>query len=107
MDMEDQRMLHTGIITHEYGHMLHNLLYQQKVNAGYSLSRDAYVRDINTAIRNIARRNNPQFDLMKNISEYGQSNEFEFFAEVFMNSQCGKPNELGMAMQEWLKQEGF
>lgn len=107
MDMEDQRMLHTGIITHEYGHMLHNLLYQQKVNAGYSLSRDAYVRNINTAIRNIARRNNPQFDLMKNISEYGQSNEFEFFAEVFMNSQCGKPNELGVAMQEWLKQEGF
>ena len=53
----------------------------------------------------IAKRNNPAFDLDANISEYGKTSKAEFFAEVFANSQLGKPNELGVAMNEWLNKK--
>lgn len=34
-------------------------------------------------------------------------NAAEFFAEVFANSQCGKPNILGKAMNTWLEDKGL
>jgi hypothetical protein len=55
----------------------------------------------------IARQKNPDFSLTDNLSRYGRTNKAEFFAEVFANSQLGNPNELGLAMIEWLKQKGF
>ena len=57
----------------------------------------------------IAKKNNPAFDYLNSISEYGRknNNRAEFFAECFANSQLGKPNDLGIAMTEWLKQKGF
>ena len=58
-------------------------------------------------IISIAKENNPDFDLSANISLYGKSDSAEFFAEVFANSQCGNPNELGDAMNEWLRRQGY
>ena len=55
----------------------------------------------------IAKENNPNFKVSDNISKYGKTNYFEAFAETFANSQLGDPNELGNAMNEWLKREGF
>ena len=40
------------------------------------------------------------------LSEYGKTNSFEFFAECFANLECGKPNELGKALGEYLKKRG-
>lgn len=36
------------------------------------------------------------------MSRYGNKNPSEFFAEAFANSQCGRPNEIGMAMNDFL-----
>ena len=51
------------------------------------------------------------FTLKDNISKYGSKitlvGKQEFFAEVFANSQLGAPNELGIAMQQWLVQKGL
>jgi hypothetical protein len=58
-------------------------------------------------ILRIARDKNPDFVLDNNISDYGKTKPEEFFAEVFANSQCGKPNELGDAMNEWLRRKGY
>lgn len=55
----------------------------------------------------IAKKNSEEFELLKNLSRYGRTNDAEFFAEVFANSQLGEPNELGKAMNEWLKQKGL
>lgn len=59
----------------------------------------------------IAKKNDKNFKLKDNISEYGgkvtDAGKAEFFAEVFANSQLGAPNELGIAMQQWLKQKGL
>lgn len=57
-------------------------------------------------IADIAIKNNPNFKLSENLSKYGKINSFEFFAECFANMNCGKPNELGNAMKEYLKQKG-
>ena len=58
-------------------------------------------------IKAIAKKNNPDFKLKENLCNYGRKNYEEFFAEAFANSQLGKPNELGKAMEEWLKGKGY
>jgi len=55
----------------------------------------------------IAKKKNPNFNLLENLSEYGRKNSMEFFAECFANMECGKPNELGTAMKEYLMQKGI
>lgn len=55
----------------------------------------------------IAKKNNSSFVYLDNISEYGSEFDYDFFAEVFANSQSSKPNELGLAMEQWLKEKGY
>ena len=43
-------------------------------------------------------------ELLKKICEI---NSMELFAETFANMECGKPNELGEAMREFLKRKGI
>lgn len=38
----------------------------------------------------IAKKNSEEFELLKNLSRYGRTNDAEFFAEVFANSQLGE-----------------
>ena len=111
-------------VTHEYGHMLQNVIkkdYMESlgwknsdmlafVNKSAKTDKAKYkwYADVQKTVQNncydeiiaIAKRNNPAFDLDANISEYGKTSKAEFFAEVFANSQLGKPNELGVAMNE-------
>lgn len=104
-------------ITHEYGHMLESVISKGRTVWGSRIGPD-YVddpkkeekkqaKDIRNEIVAIAKENNPDFSMLENISEYGKTNDFEFFAEVFANSQCGAPNELGKAMLKWLEKEGY
>jgi len=104
-------------ITHEYGHMLESVISKGRTVWGSRIGPD-YVddprkeekkqaKDIRNEIVAIAKENNPDFTMLGKISEYGKTNDFEFFAEVFANSQCGAPNELGMAMLKWLEKEGY
>ena len=139
-------------ITHEYGHMLQNMLIAKRFKTdGWTPDNDEQFRDkdgvrkfmqdydyytpalrkkiadidykwyndrrnevIDTCRKEIiaiAKKNNKKFKLKENISKYGGKNtasgRAEFFAEVFANSQLGAPNELGIAMQQWLKQKGL
>jgi len=117
----------TYTITHEYGHILESSISIKRtdwdaienkiagmVNPSYSQIRSVYDSEeirqadiIKDEILSIAKNNNPQFDMVLNLSKYGDKNSFEFFAEAFANSQCGRPNELGKAMEEWLIKEGY
>lgn len=116
-------------VTHEYGHMLENtIIYSEMKQYGLEKLADEINIDAKTAkkmykpyydihnkvtkdcfseIMDIAKKENPEFSLSENISQYGKTNYSEFFAEVFANSQLSKPNELGKAMQKWLKQKGY
>lgn len=123
--------LSVGSVTHEYGHMLQNRLIQNEMEKnGWSESKpmafinakrktpNAVMKWYNDIIKKvnknnydeilfIAKKNNPDFDFNLNISKYGKTNYSEFFSEVFMNSQLSEPNELGIAMQEWLKEKNL
>lgn len=116
-------------LTHEFGHFIENkfiddynkehlaefLNMKTKALNAKSISQsnniltkwqmkitDTIARDI----FEIAKNKNPNFNLLQNLSEYGHKNSMEFFAESFANMECGKPNELGEAMMEYLKQKG-
>lgn len=118
-------------ITHEYGHMIQNSVLKKYMNSmGFTGENTAQfinkTAKTNTArfkwftdarkriqkqcydeIIEIAKEKNPLFVLEDNISGYGKTNKAEFFAEVFANSQLSKPNELGIAMNEWLERKGL
>lgn len=118
-------------VTHEYGHALQNIMLKEEMEKqGWSAStpydlidwtkrtekaRDKWYNKTDEAFKQkcydeivgIAQANNKDFSLDDNLSRYGNTNKDEFFAEVFANSQCGEPNELGKAMIEWLIQKGY
>ena len=81
----------------------YNKSYKRLINSEYK----SVTRKIANEIIEIAINKNPDFDLMKNISDYGKTDTAEMFAETFANAHCGAPNELGDAMIEWLKKRGF
>jgi hypothetical protein len=116
-------MLEWYTVTHEYGHMIHNVLLSESIDsmdtfktratttAGKYKAYDNYQKKVlgewDKEIIAIAKKDNPDFVLSDNISGYGKTKNAEFFAEVFANSQCGNPNELGKAMNKWLKERGL
>lgn len=113
-------------ITHEYGHLLETKLIHAMVDfddfdkrwraAGTDLRASKKIRDAESTkhaktiwgeIVAIAKENNPKFSLKANLSEYGRTTYHEAFAEAFANSQLGQPNELGRAMNIWLRRRGL
>ena len=99
---EENNKLYT--LTHEFGHLLHNAIVYKNTN-GRAKSLKTEVRKLLTPIKAIAKKNGGDFDSL--ISGYGRTNSNEAFAEIFANAFCGAPNELGKAMLEWLKNEGY
>lgn len=123
--------LSIATVTHEYGHILQNILIENEMKVQgwkpdapsafiditkktsksrlkwYLNIRSKVLDDCFVEIVDIAKKENPDFVLVDNISRYGCTNKAEFFAEVFMNSQLGEPNELGKAMNIWLKRKGL
>lgn len=128
---EDKLSVYT--VTHEYGHMLENMIIHGRVDMkayeaevekllSSSTSRDLMriekkrsalkreyteknAKKIFQEILHIAHEDDPNFSLKENISDYGKTNYEEAFAETFANSQLGKPNALGRAMIKWLAKE--
>ena len=116
-------------VTHEYGHIFENKVIRSRVDMdvfekaykGKMLEKNGakkamdflkkeeakQAKTIWQEITQIAKEENPDFLVSKNISEYGKTNYFEAFAETFANSQCGSPNELGNAMNIWLERNGY
>ncbi len=114
-------------ITHEYGHILQGTyIFSDDYRAEYNSMIASGLTDASKKVQKhyydrvhevsnqqrieiieIAVDRNPYFDLSENISRYGMSDSEEFFAECFANAHCGKPNELGEAMLEWLRRQGY
>lgn len=116
----------TYTITHEFGHLVENKLIddynkehlaeflnmKNRVLNAKSLTqsrnilnkwRTSIADNIAQEIYDIALKSDTSLDLSSTLSEYGKQNSFEFFAESFANLECGKPNQLGKALGEYLK----
>lgn len=94
------------VITHEYGHMLSNILAYSDSNSG-SRTRDEIISEYRKQIESIASEIDPAYSTKQSLSKYGGQSDSEFFAECFANSQLGQPNILGNAMLIWLERRGF
>lgn len=103
IDLDNQYEVMTYSITHEYGHMMHNVMYQQLKNTGKTLTRDEYVSNIVREIFEDTGVDRP-YELL---SDYGKKNCYEAFAEMFANSQGSKPNALGLSMRKWLERNAL
>lgn len=103
MPFDDEYAL-SYAFTHEYGHALEGY-YVKHVLGRNMLEYDATYSEISDEIFDIARKIDPNNDPMIYMSNYAQKNDKELFAEIFANSQCGKPNVLGEAMNTWLEQK--
>ena len=123
--------LEVYVVTHEYGHILQNVLIQRRMESkGWSASNPRafintqrkttkaqykWYEDVRKEVEDecfseivaIAKSLNPKFSMSASLSRYGHKNKAEFFAEVFANSQLSNPNDLGKAMQIWLKRKGL
>lgn len=103
-------------LTHEYGHVVETYLlneyninnpveYKTALSNQYNWSKykEKVYNNIRKNIIDIAIKNNANFDINTQLSNYGKTSPAEFFAECFANMECGKPNELGKALKEYLK----
>jgi len=122
----DEKYFNVYTLTHEYGHMIHNILmkdYVEKNIDEFNKFKDRlYKADISRQtdmikkyqlkiiegymqeVKEIALRKDPKFLWKTYLSDYGKTNYAEAFAEAFANSQCGKSNVLGDAMSEFLEE---
>lgn len=113
-------------LNHEFGHLVENYLIneyninnpveyskfknqiktatnQYQINKAFKDYEGKICDKISQDIYDIAVKNNKDFKLSDNLSKYGRQSSQEFFAECFANMESGKPNELGKAMEEYLK----
>lgn len=92
-------------VTHEYGHMLENSLYNNAKANGYSGTSRQYATKVKDQVLSIAtsRYGARQSD----VSSYGTNNSMEFFAEAFTNANLGSSNAIGNALTDWLNDNGL
>lgn len=88
-------------VTHEYGHLLQNALYQRAKANGYNGTEEQFRAGAKRAITRKAVGTYGGRD--SQLSRYGHYNTAEFFAEAFANSQLGRPNAFGKAMNDYLR----
>lgn len=116
-------------VTHEYGHIVFEKIlaesdYVELVKAeieaankraqfgiASKAARDRAIRKVRTQktreIMNelvaIAKEIDPNVNMREQMSTYGNTDYEEYFAEAFLNSQGGRPNVVGKAMQKFLE----
>lgn len=121
----DEKKAHLYTINHEFGHVVQSVLSKRYVKENPEIYNkfikeypvkgtkeerkaatdnflDKAISSHKTAIEEIAKTKYNGMDIK--ISEYAEKNNSEWFAEVFANSQGGKPNALGMAMNDYLEE---
>lgn len=76
--------------------MLENLLTNQK-KIGYNVLAD-FEAECKSEIIVIAKKNNTSFKLANKISRYGKTSDYDFFADVFANSN--NANELSKEVKK-------
>ncbi|MBQ7071730.1 MAG: hypothetical protein IJM87_10705 [Ruminococcus sp.] len=110
----DDETLSRYVVTHEYGHMLENMIAARDMK-GTINTFPRLIERYQEQIEKIARTIDPDYDKNKSLylskyvreeAPYGHKHN-EFFAECFANSQLGQPNVLGQAILQWLEKRGF
>lgn len=88
-------------VTHEYGHLLQDALYQKAVAKGYTGTKAQHAAEIFKTIKDTAKTKYGANG--KSLSRYGHSNAYEAFAESFASLNGGNPTAFGKALGDYLK----
>lgn len=102
----DDETLSRYVVTHEYGHMVENVLISEEMKGRFGSHSD-FARYYRSEITEIAKLLDRDYDESQYLSKYGSTKDTEFFAECFANSQLGQPNVLGHAIRIWLERKGY
>lgn len=90
-------------VTHEYGHMVQNIMYSNYTGGkSFSAYSDSVARGI---IANARRKYG--MNGIEHVSRYGLQSPQEFFAEAFANANSSTPNAVGLAMRDFLRNQGY
>ena len=103
---------------HEMGHVLSNYLMNILYEKGIDLRTNSktselvrsegYKKHFKDEIFSIFKKQNPDLgynDFLKDVSQYGNSNADEWFAETFASMNGGKPTKSALAMKQWLDEQ--
>lgn len=88
-------------VTHEYGHLLQNALYQKAVANGYTGTEAQHAAKVFSTIKTTATTKYNASG--SSLSRYGRSNAHEAFAESFASLNGGNPTAFGKALGDYLK----
>lgn len=88
-------------VTHEYGHILETALWKRDKANGKNVPEGTHARQVKDQIIKIAQTK--YGGSQKDLSQYGASNSYEFFAEAFASANSGNPTAIGKAMDDYLK----
>lgn len=96
---EENYLVYT--IHHETGHAIENAAVFERIGR-YDRGELGKIR---AEIIDIAKNagNLTEAECLRELSDYGQKNDAEFFAECYANYRCGSPNVLGDAIGVWLE----
>lgn len=108
----------TAVITHEYGHMVQQKIWEDKGLSKFSEDGETLTEEYRAWTTEVANEiyqeaynssseNDPDKLWNDQVGTYAEVNTQEFFAECFMNAFCGAPNDFGNAMLKWLEKEGY
>ena len=88
--------------THEYGHIVESALYMRdRAAQGGNLHEGVHAAQVKRDILSIAKGYGGS---ATDVSRYGNYDSYEFFAEAFANANSGRPNAIGRAMNDYLRQ---
>lgn len=108
----DADKTHLYVVTHEYGHMVHNdwIRRQNIVTDSIGGLYDSVDDEVKKLLKEQAEAEGISISDVKSkyISKYGQTNEHETFAELFAHVVLSEnPNALGTRFIDWLRRNGY
>nr|DAH90094.1 MAG TPA: Lethal factor [Caudoviricetes sp.] len=114
----DETELGAYTIAHEFGHVLHNVLFTKEVERriqngetfrflNFGQIRSRVISQIRSDVLKLAMKETGDRTMsaveQRYVSAYGRSSRAEFIAEAVANAYCGKPNPVGKAMAKYIE----
>lgn len=98
------------VLTHEYAHALHNQKMRDELFSKTTFSkekRELFMESIKMSVKKIYDTKYNDGGFYNELSRYGKTNHFEWFAETFASLNCGKPTKAALCLGEYLKNNGY